>query len=124
MKIIIKDSKIEGKGAFANHDFKIGEVIIDWNDCSEILSEEQFKQLTKNEKRYVSFINKKYIHFFEPARYVNHSCNPNTTTKNNCDIAIKNIKKGEEITTNYLKEVPELNMKCNCGSKNCKGVIK
>ena len=124
-EIIVKESKIHGKGVFANRDFKKGEVVIDWSKCSEILSKEEFEKLSENEKRYVSLIDGKYVHFFSPARFVNHSCNSNTKAINKCDTAIKNIKKGKEITANYLYEkVPNLNMKCYCESKNCKGIIK
>lgn len=81
--------------------------------------------MPEEEKHYTSKENGKYFLFPSPERYVNHSCNENTNPKNKCDIAIKNIKKGEEITTDYKKDdVPNLNMRCNCGSKNCKGIIK
>jgi len=34
-------------------------------------------------------------------------------------------KKGEEITADYAKDnAPNLNMECNCGSKNCKGIVR
>lgn len=123
--IAVKDSKIHGKGVFAARDFKKGEIVIKWSDCSEIINKKEFDKLSENEKKYVSFIDEKYVHFKEPGRFVNHSCNPNTKAINMCDRAIRKIKKGEEITSNYLYEkVPNLNMKCNCGSKNCKGVIK
>ena len=57
-----------------------------------------------------------------PERFVNHSCESNTTVKNRSDIAIKNIKKGEEITSNYSSHGIE-SFKCKCGSKGCKGII-
>ena len=53
-----------------------------------------------------------------PERYVNHSCNANTFVKNNSDIAIRDIKKGEEITSNYSDSEP-LDFECKCGSENC-----
>ena len=61
----------------------------------------------------------------EPERYVNHSCDANTTAKNPCDIAIRDIKKGEDVTGNYSEElIPNTKMKCNCKSKNCRKIIK
>jgi len=54
----------------------------------------------------------------------NLSCEPNTTAKNFCDIAIKDIKAGDEITADYTEELPpNTSMKCNCGSKKCKKII-
>jgi len=58
-----------------------------------------------------------------PEKYVNHSCNANTRVGNQCDIAIRDIKKGEEITSDYGKEGSFISFKCECGSKNCRGRI-
>ncbi len=57
-----------------------------------------------------------------PEKFVNHSCQANTKVKNGCDIAIKNIKKGEEITADYGKEI-SVSFICRCGHKNCRGII-
>lgn len=58
-----------------------------------------------------------------PEKYVNHSCEPNTTAKGFCDVAIRNIKKGEEITGNYEETAGGASFKCSCGSTNCKKII-
>ncbi len=62
--------------------------------------------------------------------YINHSCNPNSgliikNEKVNL-IAIKNIKNGKEITYDYSTTINEDNwkMRCNCGSKICRKIIK
>jgi len=125
MNIIVKKSKIHGRGVFANKDFKKNEIVIKW-DISHLISRNEFENLKSKDKRYVSYFkNGKYILHKAPEKYVNHSCNANTKTKNNADVALRNIKKGEEITANYLKEkVPGLKMKCNCGSKNCIKMLK
>ncbi|MFH1325145.1 MAG: SET domain-containing protein-lysine N-methyltransferase [archaeon] len=126
MDVIVKKSKIEGKGVFANMDFKKREIVIKW-DKPLILKKEEIKNIPKKEQKFISYYkNGKYILHQTEERYVNHSCNPNTIAKNNSDVAIKDIKKGKEITGDYIKEkVPEhnLNFKCNCKSKNCKKVI-
>lgn len=68
-------------------------------------------------------------------RYWNHSCNPSaymsTREKNFPDLkALKNIKKGEEITYSYwmseydwAKHTDESKINCICGEKNCKNKI-
>ncbi len=123
MDVIIKNSKIEGKGVFAPRNFKKGECIIKW-DISNQLTPAQEKKLSETEKKYVAHINGKIILQQSPAKYVNHSCNPNTHIENFSDVAIKDIKKGEEITSNYFEDLsPNEEMKCNCGSKNCKRII-
>lgn len=122
--ITIKKSKIEGKGVFAGRDFKKGEIVIKW-DISYQLTQEEVKKLPEAEKRYVAYLGKKHILMQSPAKYVNHSCDANTYAGNFCDIAKRDIKKGEEVTANY-SETMETNefMKCNCGSKNCRGIIR
>jgi len=120
--VIVKKSKIHGRGVFANKDFKKGEIVIKYN--LKKLTEEEFNNLSERGKHYTSKENREYLLFPSPERYVNHSCNPNTNPINKCDVAIKDIKKGEEITTDYSKDnVPGLNMKCNCGDKDCKKII-
>ncbi len=63
--------------------------------------------------------------------FMNHSCNPNTGgTEALTNYALRDIKKGEEITYDYTKDYtgykdykPFRKFKCKCGSKNCKKVI-
>ena len=57
-----------------------------------------------------------------PEKFVNHSCEPNTHVKNSCDVAVRNIKKGEEITSDYGKN-NFVSFICKCGGKNCRGAI-
>lgn len=122
--IIVKSSKIHGKGVFAARYFKKGEIVIKW-DTSHTLTTGEVKKLKASEKKYVAYLNGKYILMQPPARYVNHSCNANTHAHNFCDIANRDIKKSEEITSDYSKtETPSFEMRCNCGSKNCKSIIK
>ncbi len=122
--VVVKNSKIEGKGVFASRDFKKGERVLCW-DTSTILSKEDIKKLSEDELRYVVFWNKKYLKLKNPEKYVNHSCEPNTAVKNFCDVAIRDIKKGEEITGNYEENaLPGETMECNCRSRKCKKIIK
>jgi SET domain-containing protein len=127
MDIIVKQSKIHGKGVFANKDFKKGDAVIKWKEPN-LIDKQDIKKVLKKDKKYLSSFNgKKYIIQGIPERYVNHSCNANTKAdrKKKSDVAIRKIKKGEEITANYLKEnIPGLNLKCNCGSRNCKRILK
>lgn len=60
-------------------------------------------------------------------RYVNHSCGPNTYMRvinNHVEFyALRNIKKGEELTCNYGLTHHEGTLPCKCGAVNCKGFI-
>lgn len=60
---------------------------------------------------------------------INHSCSPNSGIKIHGKkailIAIRNIKKNEEITCDYSTITNDnWKMKCRCESKNCRKVIK
>lgn len=59
-----------------------------------------------------------------PEKYVNHSCDPNTEIKNRRDMAMRDIKKGEEITSDYTGQGSSTSFICKCGSEKCRGFIK
>ena len=124
LDVAVGESLIQGKGVFAARDFTEGEVVIRW-DTKQTLTEIQIQNLPENQKKYLSYVgNGNYILLQEPEKYVNHSCNPNTNAKDCCDIAIRAIKTGEEITADYtLEGVRFLVMDCNCGSDKCRGIV-
>lgn len=119
--IIVKKSKISGKGVFALRDFKKGEIILKWNP--KPLKKSEIESLLPREKTYVVHLGKKYFLMQAPERYVNHSCGANTTVKDNSDVAIRKIKKGEEITSDYIKTSGGSSFECKCGSKKCRKII-
>ena len=123
-------SKINRTGLFANKDIKNGTKII--NYIGKIITKKQTDENPKfdNGKAiYLYNLNDKYDldgdFKYNIARLINHSCNPN------CEVygtglkvwvyAIRDIKKGEELTYDYgfgfdedYKDFP-----CKCRSKNC-----
>ena len=103
-EVIIGKGKIFSKGVYANKDFKKGEAVIKYN--LQRLTKEEFKKLSKKEKNFTHEHWETIYLYSSPERYVNHSSNPNTVQdlKNRCDVAIRNIKKGEEITTDSSKD--------------------
>lgn len=117
MDVIVKKSKIQGKGVFANRNFKKGEVVLKWNP--QEITKEEAEKLSAKEKHYLWCQNGQYYLMQPPERYLNHSCDSNTKVKNKSDVAVRNIKKGEEITSTYNKK-SSVNFKCKCGVKNCK----
>ena len=130
----INKSNIDKKGLYASKDIKEGTKII--NYIGKIISKKETEKNTKfnNEKDiYLFNLNNRYDldgdFKFNTARLINHSCDPN------CEVegvglklwisAIKNIKKGEELTYDYgfsydkdYKQFP-----CKCGKQNCVGYI-
>lgn len=113
-QVEIKKSSMHGKGIFALRDFKRGEVVLEWHP--KIINKEQLERLTKKQKTYVQRIGHKYYLMQSPEKFVNHSYHPNTWMRNDCDVAKRAIKRGEEITTRYNKE--DLDFICNAKLKS------
>ena len=70
--------------------------------------------------------------------YLNHSCDPNLGIRGRTHfVAMRNIKKGEEVRTNYAflgyeygkektlngKKKKKFDLTCKCGAVNCTGVL-
>lgn len=102
--VIIGKGNLVGKGVYANRNFKKNEIVIKYNLKSK--TKEEYKNLPKSEKMFTHTHWGQIYLYFEPNRYVNHSKNPNTyqDLKNKCDIASRDIKKGEMITCDATKD--------------------
>ena len=124
-KTYIGKSKYHGKGVFLNKNVKRDEIILrfigkkvknppgSWHEGPEWL-----------QIGYTEWIIPK---FNSIGRYLNHSCNPNAGLKGKSTIvAMGSIKKGEEVLLDYalIEMYPLWHMHCNCGSKNCRKVVK
>lgn len=140
--VIVRKSKIHNKGVFARRDISKGEEVIEYRGEKiskregDRRSQKTLEESKNNEKKgavYIFELNKKYDidgnMKGNDAKYINHSCDPNCETviedgKRIVIQAIRDIKKGEEITYNYgygienFREHP-----CRCGSENCMGYI-
>ena len=130
---IIK-SNIHHQGLCAARNIKIGEKIIEY--IGKKITHKQAENNTKYgyDVTYLFTINKKYLldgdFKFNTARLINHSCDPNCevldTSKTKIWItAMKDIKKGEELSYDYGFGFDSnyKDHKCKCGSKNCVGFI-
>lgn len=127
--LILRQSKI-GKAVFANRDFRKGEKIIEFK--GKLFTYEQLPSpYNKVEDHYIQIDRNLYMGpSNELDDFINHSCNPNSGLKFKGKkvflIAIKNIKKSEEITWDYSTTIDEDNweMDCLCGNKNCRKRIR
>ena len=60
------------------------------------------------------------------ARFVNHSCDPNClAAPGGCEIAVRDIAAGEEITNDYanLGMLDAERFRCYCASRRCRGFV-
>ncbi len=119
--VIVKKSKINKKGVFAAKDFKKGETVIVWKP--KMISGAEAENASAAHKHFIVKDGKKYLLMRSPERFVNHSCDANTRVRGQADVAIRTIKKGEEITSNYGAEECLIPFTCRCGQPKCRGLI-
>lgn len=120
LKFEVRVSEISGNGIFATSLIRKGETVLTWNP--KILTPEEAKGLPEDEFAHYTIPEKGNILWMQPPeRYVNHSCEANTHVVARSDVATRDIHEGEEITSDYINLETE-DFKCNCGSKNCRGI--
>ncbi len=133
-KIEVRESSIEGKGLFAKEPFKKGEKFqIPYGEHpSVVMTDKEFQAYIKTVDSYdaVYLGNGKHrvgtlAREEDPSNYGNHSCDPNIAPSGDGVVALRDIGAGSEITIDYAKLSPKSwSMKCNCGAKNCKGIVR
>src|SRR3989344_2127500 len=124
-KIHYANSHIHRRGLMIGEDAKKGEIV------TKILGPLKFK-LNKNKRDALSHpdwvgVKKNYwVDPLRPHKFINHSCDPSTGVRGVTLIALRDLKKGEEITMDYstIEGDPRWQMKCSCRAKNCRKVIR
>lgn len=116
------------KGLFAKKDIIAGSVICDFKGSISRRPNKYSIQLTRD--KHIDFppVRKPNDDLDYAWQYVNHSCAPTgyVNVAEYCFSALRNIRKGEEITFNYLTTEYELvsPFQCDCGSAKCFGFIR
>jgi len=134
-KYQMKGNSIAGFGIYATADIRQNEVIFKGEEKSQRIATKSYingnwnvKELENFKKYAYPLSNEVFLLWDEnPAGWApqNHSCDANTAYKGLNVYALRDIKKGEELTLNYalfLDEHMEPFM-CTCGSENCRGYI-
>jgi len=127
-KLVVKSTLKYGKGVFAVDDIRKGEIIHVCRGIRMTLTDLIAK--VNSGEEYIDdplqIGRRTYIDLDEFSRLFNHSCNPTAGMRNVSEIfALRNIKKGEQITYDYsLTIAPTVwEMECKCGSKNCRKTL-
>ncbi len=139
--IHVSYSTIHGRGVFAKKDIPKGTRIIEYvgEKVTKAESDRRGKILVDLHKKnntlgavYLFELNKRYDIdgnvTYNTARYINHSCDPNAETDvirgKIWIIALRNIKKGEEIFYNYGYGIDDYeDHPCRCQTNRCVGYI-
>jgi hypothetical protein len=102
--ITIGTGNLAGKGVYADRDFKKGEVVVQYH--LKPLTAVELEHLPESEQEFVHYHHGFAQLYSEPERYINHSDTPNTYQDlgRGCDVALRDIKKGEAITTDATKD--------------------
>jgi SET domain-containing protein len=121
--VAVRESPIHGWGVYAVRAFEAGEVVLRW-DVSRRLTGAELASLPEEERRYTHpFDGETAILVQPPERYVNHSCDNNTEVRDFCDVAVRHIAPGEEVTSDYSADGSGSRFACSCGAVNCRGVV-
>lgn len=139
--IEVLESDLHGRGVFARKRIEKGSRIIRYKG-KKITNEEGADRYDEDEMdshhTFLFTLDDKYCldggEKGNEARFINHSCNPNCEAVqegNKIYIdAVKNIKKGQELTFDYalcsdgeLTDDWEEFYACFCGAKKCRGVM-
>jgi hypothetical protein len=116
------------KGLYARKDITAGSVIFDLKGRISRRANKYSIQLSRDKHLDFPLIRKPNDHLDYAWQYVNHSCEPNgdVNAAEHSFCALRNIRKGEEITFNYLTTEYELATPflCGCRSAKCFGFIR
>lgn len=132
--LLVKNSKIHGTGCYAGKDFRKGEIVGEYTG-EWITNEEADDRYEDVEETYLFVIDDDTcidaMNDPNPVKYINHCCEPNCESDQKGNrifiIAIKDIKKGDELTYDYnLETDPEDDdpLTCNCKAGTCRGTMK
>ena len=122
-EVEVRQSGIQGRGLYALRTFEPGDVVLRW-DTSHTVPSNNLLAFSEDERRYMHPLDEQRTMIVQPPeRFVNHSCSNNTEVQDFCDVAIRRIEVGEEITSDYGSDGSGVSFKCKCGSENCRGMI-
>ena len=133
MKVIARDSHIEGKGVFATEPIAAGECIYTMSGTE--ISEEALDELLDAEQ--IRFDDPfeigggKYLLLDPLPVLTNHSCEPNAGIRGTNELfALRDIATGEEITFDYATTVgrngegqSDWELPCLCNTPSCRKIV-
>ena len=123
-------SPIQGTGLFARMALRQGDTVLEY--LGEKITKQESARRCQQQNWYIFSLDKEFDldgNFeWNPARLVNHSCNPN------CEadlkegkiwiVALRDIPAGEEITFDYGYDLEDYREHpCRCGAPDCVGFI-
>ena len=134
-KFTVRGNSIAGYGIYARQEIKKGELVFSGEERSQRLVTRRFVEQNWNEddkelfRRYAYPVSNEVFLLWDddPSGWApqNHSCKPNIICNGLNAVALRSIKKGEELTLDYAVFLDEHmeSFVCRCGADNCRGLI-
>jgi SET domain-containing protein len=142
-RIVVRNSKVHGRGVYAGRKIKAGERIIEYRGERITWKQADRRPPSDPDDPHHTFFfalsdGKRVIDAAvggNAARWINHSCDPNCETEETDDgrifiAALRDIRAGEELNYDYGLVIDERitptlkkQHECRCGSSNCRGTI-
>lgn len=130
-KVYKNQSGIEGFGLFAGEPIPKGTIVFYYSSDDIYYSKKDFPGLSDSEKEklYRFGVEDEFGNWIAADGDANHSCDANILSMfvdgRYCDIAVKDIRKDEEITIDYglFYSSFSWSIPCKCGSPNCRKIV-
>lgn len=131
----MKGDSISGFGIYATRDIKEGETIFTGEERSHRIVTRRFVEMNWSDdeklhfRRYAYALSEEVFALWDenPSEWApqNHSCDANTCLDGLNVIAVRNIRKNEELTLDYAVFLDDSMepFECRCGCRSCRGMI-
>lgn len=129
----VRRSRVHGNGLFARRDLPSGTYVMEY--LGRKITKKESEELTSGQWGkglvYTFELNKRYDLdgdiWWNRARFANHSCDPNCEAQSEPGhiwiVALRDIRRGEEITYDYNFPADAELLPCRCGTAKCSGYV-
>jgi SET domain-containing protein len=127
----IRGSKIQGTGVWASAQIRSKSYVLEY--VGEMIDKKESAKRCEDSNQYIFHVDDTHDLDgnvdWNPARFINHSCEPNCEAEQDDDNRIwirakRRILVGEELTFNYGYDIEDYrDHPCECGSVQCVGYI-
>jgi uncharacterized protein len=127
----IRRSKIQGTGVWATAQIRSKSYVLEY--VGEMIDKKESAKRCEDSNQYIFHVDDTHDldgnMDWNPARFINHSCEPNCEAEQDDDNRIwirakRRILVGEELTFNYGYDIEDYrDHPCECGAANCVGYI-
>lgn len=118
-----------GFGVFSTAFIPRGTITWVRDEMDQVLGPERMRSLpapVRQRVEFFSFIDRRGDHVFcwDIGRYVNHACDPTSRgLGDDAEVAIRDIRRGEQMTSDYAELNIMTSFSCRCGSPRCRAGV-